>query len=97
MAVPGGGGQAIADADAKHSLAAAPLEAAARLSDLSLEGGRARPPRRAGGGFAGYLAGKRAGLGAVVDAFGLRPSRAPPPRLGAPPGHRPRCQLAVAR
>lgn len=70
--------QEVADADAKHGLASAAVEAAARLAELDLGTGNSvgRPRRAGGGGVAGYLAGKRAGLGALVAAFGISSSRA---------------------
>lgn len=67
--------QAVADADAKHRLAAASADAAAGLDELSLSQEGARGQRRRGGGTALYLAGKRAGLGGLMGAFGLTPAR----------------------
>jgi hypothetical protein len=70
--------QAIADADAKHRLAAAAADAAAAdVGELSLSqpcGSQQR--RRAGGGTGAYLAARRAGLDGLVAALGLTPARA---------------------
>lgn len=67
--------QAIADADAKHRLAAAAADAAVEsLGELSLSQQSGGQRRRAGGAGA-YLAGRRAGLDGFVTALGLTPAR----------------------
>lgn len=70
--------QAIADADAKHRLAAAAAHAAAAdVGELSLsQTGGSQQRRRAGGGTGAYLAARRAGLDGLVAALGLTPARA---------------------